>query len=536
MSPFFKKRAKKQEQVTTRPESKIIKGNTSKQTTSNLESSIAQLKRVFEKDMDFSIRKFNLFRQTPAALVYLSTLVGKEIINRDVLKPLQEQNAPKEGRQPVIRYIMENVLYYSNVKEVTDFSTVISSLVQGKAILFINGIEQALELDVTEQEKRGIEQPESERVVRGPRDGFIEQLPTNIALLRYRLPIPEFRVEQTEVGTRTRSKVAICYLEDVASPVLLQEVKKRIDAIQIDRVLDAGYIEQFIEDNSKSPFPQVLNTERPDKAIGNILEGRVAILVEGSPFALIAPATFNQFYQTSEDYNDRWLISSAIRFIRLVALLFSLTFSSFYITVLSFHPELIPANFVVAAASGRQGVPFSVLVEVLIMELAMEILREATVRMPQQVGGALSIVGVLVVGQAAVQAGFVSPITVVIIALSTIGSFAIPSYNAANAFRMLRFLLIILAGTLGLLGLAVGYMLVTNHMVTLRSFGVPYMAPFSPGNVKALKDSIIRAPLEWLKERPASVHPKDAQRVGGRVKDTADRNFLNEEGGVKDET
>lgn len=325
-------------------------------------------------------------------------------------------------------------------------------------------------------------------------------------------------------------------MDDIVSEDLLKEVKMRIDAINIDSILDAGYIEQFIQDRPNSPFPQVQNTERPDKVIGNILEGRVAILIDGSPFALIVPATFNQFYQTSEDYYERWIISSFVRIVRMAALIFSLTFSSFYITVLSFHPELIPANFVVAAASGRQGVPFPVIFEVLVMEFAMEILREATVRMPQQVGGALSIVGVLVVGQAAVQAGFVSPITVVIIALSTIGSFATPSYNAATAFRMLRFLLIILAGTFGLLGLAVGIMLVLNHMLSLRSFGIPYMTPFSPGNIKSLKDSIFRAPFYWLKERPAENHVRDAQRIGKKVKDTTKNNFLDNNGGDFDET
>lgn len=486
--------------------------------------------------MDFLIRRFNLFGNTPAALLCLKSLVSSEKIDRDIIKLLQQNEPPNNQTQQVTQYIINNILYYLDVKEVPQLSSQIEAISSGKAIILIDGVEQGIELDVIDKEKRAIEEPNTERVVRGSRDGFIEQLITNIALLRYRLPVPEFRVEQTEVGARTRTKIAICYMDDIVSEDLLNEVKSRIDAINIDSILDAGYIEQFIQETPYSPFPQVQNTERPDKVVGNMLEGRVAILVEGSPFALIVPATFNQFYQTSEDYNDRWLISSMVRIIRVIALIFSLTFSSFYITVLSFHPELIPANFVVAASSGRQGVPFPVVLEVLIMEIAMEILREATIRMPQQVGGALSIVGVLVVGQAAVQAGFVSPITVVIIAMSTIGSFAIPSYNVATAFRMLRFLLIILAGTFGLLGLAVGLMLVLNHMLSLRSFGMPYLTPFSPGNLKALKDSVIRAPLGWIRERPSENHPKDAKRGGDRVKDMTTRDFLDNNGGDLDET
>ena len=536
MSPFFKKRTKSTVPKVTIPDSEILKDKEKKKISSNIEENIEEFNRIFKNDIDFLVRRFSLFSSQPAALLCLKSLVGKEEVERDIVKPLQESAYPIDQSLNEVDYILNNVLYYTDVKTVLDIAELIQSLTLGKAIIFIDGNEKALELDAKKPEKRAIEQPETERVVRGARDGFIEQIGTNVALLRYRLPVPEFRIESTEVGTRTRTKVAVCYMEDIVNETLLKEVKKRIDAIKMDGILDAGYIEQFIQENPWSPFPQILNTERPDKVIGNVLEGRVAILVEGSPFALIAPATFNQFYQTSEDYNDRWIISSIIRIIRVLALVFSLLFSSFYVTVLSFHPELIPAKFVVAASSGRQGVPFPVFIEVLLMEIAMEILREATVRMPQQVGGALSIVGVLVVGQAAVQAGFVSPITVVIIAMSTIGSFATPSYNAATAFRMLRFALIILAGTLGLLGLAVGIIVVLNHMIGLRSFGVPYMSPFSPGNAQALRDSVIRSPFDWLRKRPPSINPKDKKRVGNRVKDKTAYNFLDEDGGERDET
>lgn len=536
MSPFFKKRQKKCSPKQAVPESKILRETQNENTSSNLEDNISKIKRVFEKDIDFLIRRFNLFGKRSAALLCMKSLVGKEEIERDIIKPLQEKQSIDEETSINIQFILDNILYYSDTKKVTEVAKLIPSITAGKAVVLIDGIDAAIELDAMKQEKRSITQPETERVVRGPRDGFIEQLGVNIALLRYRLPIPEFRTEQFELGTRTKTKIALCYIDDIVSPALLKEVRSRLEAIQIDSVLDAGYIEEFIQDNPISLFPQIQNSERPDKVVGNLLEGRVGILVEGSPFALIAPATFNQFYQTSEDYNDRWVISSVIRLVRLIALVFSLTFSSLYVTILSFHPELIPASFFVAASSGRQGVPFPVFIEVLFMEIAMEILREATVRMPQQVGGALSIVGVLVVGQAAVQAGFVSPITVVIIALSTIGSFSTPSYNAANAFRMLRFFLIVMAGTLGLLGLAFALIVVVNHMISLRSFGVPYMSPFAPGNLKAMKDSFIRAPFSSLQKRPSIIHPKNVERGGERVEEKTTYNFLNEDGGNKGET
>lgn len=502
----------------------------------SLEKNLKEVQNVFKNDTDFSLRKFHLAGSIPAAAVFISSLVDKEVINRDIIRPIQESSITLERREneQFLPSLLADVLYHCDGNLEGEFELVLDSLLHGKTVVLVDGQQKAMILDTFKPEKRGIQQPETERVVRGSRDGFIEQMQTNISLLRYRLPIPEFRVEPMEVGEKTKSQIAICYLDNVANGGLVQEVKNRIHHISIDRILDAGYIEQLIQDNPRSPFPQIQNTERPDKAVGNILEGRVVILVNGSPFALIVPAVFNQFYHTSEDYNERWLITSIIRFIRFMALIFSLTFSSFYIAIMSFHPEMIPAEFVVAASSGRAGVPFPAFVEVLIMEIAMEILREATVRMPQQVGGALSIVGVLVIGQAAVMAGFVSPITVVIIAMSTIGSFATPSYNAATAFRMLRFPLIILSGMFGLLGLAVGVMFIINHMLSLRSFGVPYLAPVSPGDYQGFKDSLIRAPLRWLRERPAQLHPQDRVRVEGGKKQGPTNPFQGNKGGNSD--
>ncbi|WP_164821621.1 spore germination protein, partial [Paenibacillus koleovorans] len=278
--------------------------------------------------------------------------------------------------------------------------------------------------------------------------------------------------------------------------------------IKIDGILDSGYIEQFIQDNHFTPFPQIQNTERPDKAVANLLEGRVVILVEGSPIALILPTVFTQFYQTTEDYYERFILVSFIRLARLLALIFSLIFPSLYVAIISFNPELIPTEFAVAVSGGRAGVPFPAVLEALIMEVSMEVLREATIRLPQQVGGALSIVGVLVVGQAAVSAGFVSPITVVVIALTTIGSFATPAYNAALALRLLRFPLIIIAGVFGLYGVVVGLILIVNHMLSLKSFGVPYLSPVIPGNFDGMKDTVFRSPLWWMHKRPVMLHPQ----------------------------
>ncbi|GMK37499.1 hypothetical protein PCCS19_05530 [Paenibacillus sp. CCS19] len=404
-------------------------------------------------------------------------------------------------------------MYHSQINTDEQYTAIIEQILRGNSVIIIEGLNRALVVNTSSIENRSIEQPATEQVIRGPREGFIEMLDKNIALIRYRLLTPELRIKTMEIGRRSKSRVAVCYLEDVANTDLVNEVYRRLSVIDIDAVLDSGYLEQLIEDNHYSPFPQVQYTERPDKVAANLLEGRVAILVNGSPLALIVPAVFNQFYQTVEDYTERFVLMSAIRIARLIALVFSLIFPSLYVAIISFNPELIPTEFAVAVAGGRAGVPFPAVIEVLIIEISMEVLREATIRLPQQVGGALSIVGVLVIGQAAVAAGFASPITVVIIALTTIGSFATPAYNAALALRLLRFPLIIISGIFGLYGVMIGFILIANHMLALKSFGLPYLSPLVPGNFQGMKDLLIRAPLTWMPERPVFLLPKDKQRL-----------------------
>lgn len=511
---FFKSR--KRNEIRTVP----LVENKAERTNLHLEfeQSVAELKAIFQKDTDFICRTFLAFDRYPAVIMYLSSLVDKELINKDILRPLmREEWEDKDSLDTIKKTLLEGRIYFAECEEVVELEKVHNGMLKGKAVVLIDGIQEAFLYSVGKIEKRGVDQPQGEQVIRGPRDGFIESLQTNIGLVRARLPIPNLRIKELQIGRMTKSTVVLCYVEGTANEALVSEVENRLNKIDIDRILDSGYIEQFIQDNPRSPFPQIQSTERPDKAVGNLVEGRVVIMVDGTPLALICPATFNQLYHTSEDYNERAMMTSIIRMVRFVALNFSLYFPSLYVAVLSFHPELIPAQFAVAVTSGRSGVPFPVFLEVFLMEVAMEILREATVRMPQQVGGALSIVGVLVIGQAAVEAGFVSPITVVIIALSTIGSFATPAYNTAIAFRMLRFPLLIGAGSLGLLGLAAGAMFIINHMLSLRSFGVPYLSPVVPLDWQGMKDSIIRAPLWWLRKRPEELHSPNTVRVDSGV-------------------
>ncbi|CAM4439090.1 spore germination protein KA [Paenibacillus endophyticus] len=485
--------------------------------TADIDKTIAFIDEILGVNVDLTIRKFHVFGQYDAVIIYFCNMVNPNVINLDILKPLMYMPPHLQGKHiPIdqLKDVLHNdALYHSDCKYESYLSMLIESILRGGTLVAVDGLEEVFLFETRSIDKRSIDQPATEQVIRGPREGFIEPLGTNISLIRYRLQSPDLRIETMELGLRTKSKVAVCYMEGLTNPELVKEVNARLSKIDIDGILDSGYIEQFIEDNHYSPFPQVQYTERPDKVVANLLEGRVSILVDGSPLALLVPTVFSQFYQTIEDYTERFLLMSSIRLARLIALMFSLIFPAIYVSIISFNPELIPTEFAVAVAGGRAGVPFPAVVEVLIIEISMEILREATIRLPQQVGGALSIVGVLVIGQAAVSAGFSSPITIVIIALTTIGSFATPAYNAALALRLLRFPLIIMAGIFGLYGVMIGLILIANHLLSLKSFGVPYLSPLVPAEFQGMKDLLIRGPLWWMNKRPSFLQPVDTDRV-----------------------
>jgi len=484
--------------------------------SASLKETESLIKNVLGKNDDFQVKHFKIFGQYHAAMFYFSNLVNQDHVNKDILRPLMyvpEHLISKEKPlNQLIDIIMHETLYHGQAMVEESLDKLIAVLLRGETVIFVDGITEAIHVSTREVEHRSVTQPETEQVILGPREGFIENIDTNIAMLRYRLPTADFQVRTMEIGRLTKSTVCYCYIKGITNETVITEVENRLSAIDIDAIMDAGYLEQFIEDNHFTPFPQIQTTERPDKTVANLVEGRVAILVDGSPFALLVPVVFNQFYQTAEDYASRFLMGTFARFARMLALVFSLIFPSLYVSLIAFNPELLPTEFAVAVAGGRAGVPYPAVVEVLIIEVSMEILREATVRLPRQVGGALSIVGVLVVGQAAVEAGLASPITVVVIALTTIGSFATPAYTAAFALRMLRFPIMILAGIFGLYGVMIGIILTFNHLLNLKSFGVPYMAPVSPGSTQGMKDVVTRSPLWSMSKRPSFLQPANRQR------------------------
>ncbi|MEH7376232.1 MULTISPECIES: spore germination protein [Bacillaceae] len=467
--------------------------------SSNLQENVQILRSIYADCSDVNFRTFLVNGTTKAVLVYIEGLSNIEEIDDNVLSPLMRDTAEKTGS---INELLERKLSVSKVKEIKTFPDCIESISIGNPVLLFEHETLGISLGLAKWEKRSIEEPSAESVVRGPRDGFTETIGVNTSLLRRKLRSPQLKMKSMKVGRYSQTEIVLAYIEGIADLTLIDEMTQRIQRINIDSVLESGYIEEMIEDNPFSPFPQVLNTERADVAASSLLEGKVVILVDGTPFALIAPTTLFSLLQSSEDYYQRFLIGTVIRWLRYFFVLLSLLLPSLYVALLTFHHEMVPTTLLLNAASSRERIPFPALVEALIMEFTFEALREAGIRLPKQVGAAVSIVGALVIGQAAVQAGIVSAPMVMVVAITGIASFTVPRYTAGIALRMLRFPIIFLAGMLGLLGVMLGIIFILIHLSTLKSFGVPYLEPLAPMKFRDMKDVLIRAPWWMMNTRP----------------------------------
>jgi len=479
--------------------------------SSRIDENLAFLKRLLGASSDFIVTEIQL-KENRVAVLYMDGLAKEDLISKHVINPLHQVGKEKENKKIALEYIKNQVIDISNVREIQDMHQVVDSLLYGGTVVLLDGECCALSHAVQGWDARRVEEPINESAVRGPREGFTETLRTNISLLRRKLRTPNLVIEQFILGETSHTGVAVAYIKGVASPDLVKEVRSRLKRIKIDSVQESAYLEEFIEDNPYSPFPQVMRTERPDKVAGFLIEGRVAILTDNTPFVMAVPAEFNQFLQSFEDYYERYFIGSALRVLRYITFFISLTLPSFYVALTTFHQEMIPLQLLTRIAASREGVPFPALVEALLMEFAFEVLREAGVRLPRVVGQAISIVGALVIGDAAVRAGIVSPAMVIVVALTGIASFTIPAFNFAITARFLRFLLIFLAASLGLFGVMAGLIAILIHLAGLRTFGMPYLAPFTPFHPTDFKDVLVRVPRWEMDERPEELSKENEER------------------------
>lgn len=502
-----------------------------KEPKQKLSMNLAENLQFFQEELkncsDAVFREFEIGSSRVAAvLIFLDGLTSRTVIEEQILKSLMLETPSREqemGEEPlagvkILNRVKECWVTAADVKESGDLLELLQGVLAGDTVILIDGVALGLVVSTRSWATRGLGEPETESLIRGPREGFTETLRVNTSLLRRRLRNADLKMENMMLGTRTKTDLVIAYIESLVNKRVLAETKKRLQAINIDGVLESGYIEQLIEDSFLSPFPQVQYTERPDKVVAALLEGRIALLLDGSPFVLMVPATFPQFFQSPEDYYERWIIGSFTRALRIVASYIAAFTPALYIAAVSYHPGLIPTKLLLAIAASRQGVPFPPLVEAIMMELGFELLREAGARLPRPIGQSIGIVGGIIIGDAVVAANLASPIIVIIVAITAIASFTIPSYSLAIGFRLIRFPLMLAAAVLGLYGIMLGFIIINIHMVTMKSFGVTYLTPFAPYQVRDWKDLILRAPLKYLLSRPVITGPQDEVRQSRRGK------------------
>ncbi|OLO25082.1 spore germination protein [Alkalihalophilus pseudofirmus] len=485
-----------------------------------LKENVEKINNMMGNSNDLIVREVIIAREplVKGAVIYLGGIVDEKLVSDLIIKALVEEpmdiNVQTERSMGVLlKSIKSQILTVANIKSLDNWDAIIHNLLSGKTILFIDGVSEALVGGTEGGEKRPVEEPTSEITVRGPKDGFTETISTNIALVRRRLKSPHLRVDMIHLGAISQTDVAIVYLEGVANEKIVKEVRDRLNRIEIDEILSSGNIEELIQDHSFTVFPTIFNTERPDIVANTISDGRVSIIVDGTPFVLIVPTGFSQFFKAAEDYYQRYDLGTLIRMLRYCAFTLALLGPSIYIALITFHQDLIPTTLVISLAAQREGIPFPAFIEALIMEVTFEVLREAGVRMPRAIGQAVSIVGALVIGQAAVQAGIVSAAMVIVVAGTAIASFTTPAYNLAVAGRILRFVMMVMAAAMGLYGIIIGLIVLVAHLSSLRSFGVPYLAPFAPLSVEDQKDGLFRFPLWARRKRPRLVSQKRTVRM-----------------------
>ncbi|MGE7762332.1 spore germination protein [Peribacillus sp. NPDC097895] len=473
----------------------------------NIEQFKVHLEKELGANSDLLIREFQLHNRVDLIIVYIDGICDKQVIETSIIKPILEVcndsfyfNEPNRTTE-LNNYLKDQVLSASEVEIASTWDTILSSLVSGNTVIFFNKSSEVLVIGTKSIDSRSISEPTTQVLVRGPKDSFTEKIRTNTSLVRSRIQHPSLRIEFFKLGERTQTDIAILYIEDVVDGSILKKVKEKVKNIKIDGILESRYIESFLEDETYSPFPRTFNTERPDVMAGNLLEGRIGILVNGTPFGLICPTLLMDHFKTAEDYYEKSDISSLMRLLRIFSFIISLLTPGVYVALVTHHIGMIPTNLAVSIAAQREGVPFPTVVEIFLLEVTFEILREAGIRIPRASGQAASIVGALIIGQGVVEAGFVSSVSTIIVALTAISSFAVPQYSIGATGRILRFVFLFMGAFIGLYGIMLSLFFIGFHIAKLHSFGVPYLLPVTPFNAAAQQDNFIRMPWRQMKRK-----------------------------------
>ncbi len=452
---------------------------------------------------DIKIREFILNakgKQFKAFLLYIDGLVDNISMNDFVLEPLMLKNMSNQSSNPqiiseavtnnitvrkvkkfnIVDYIYECLLPQNSVEKLSSFDDLAKSVNSGNCALFVDTIDFAFDIDIKKFAQRSISEPKNEPSVRGSQEAFVENLRTNTSIIRRTINNENLVIENITIGKSNKNNCSICYIKDVANSSLVAETKFRLNNLDVDYILSSSELEQFIKDNPESSLPELLTTERADRACSNLLQGRIIILYNGSPYALILPVTFFDFLNSPDDVNFHYKFTNLLKILRVIAFFITLLLPGLYLAITIYHRELIPTELLYSIVASRASVPFPIILEVLMMELSFELIREAGLRVPSPLGSTVGIVGALVLGEAAVSASIVSPILIIIIAITGISSFAIPNFSLSFHIRISRFAYILFGSLCGFLGIGIGMFIHLLILCSLKSFGVPYLSPYVP--------------------------------------------------------
>ncbi|MEH7441379.1 spore germination protein [Bacillus sp. JJ1122] len=479
-----------------------------KELTHDLQANLTILKKLYSipDNKDVKLRELYLEGlKKQAAMIFISTITDVKSIEEHILKPLTENTSGTKQVKDIVSVQMVHDIFY--------FKDAVKEINKGNAILLMDGEARAYVMDCPDFQSRAIEKPDNEILIKGPKEAFIEKAVINISLLRKKIRNENLIVEAIEISQRSHNDVFMVYIRGLANEKLVSNIKKRLGSLDVNSIQNLSLLEEYIEERSYSLFPSILSSERPDRAASFLEDGYIVLLMDNSPDSLILPATFWSFFHSPEDHYLRFVYANFTRALRMVAMFITVFTSAIYVAITTYHAEMIPPDLLLAIASSREKVPFPAVIEILIMEAAFELIREAGLRVPSPIGPTIGIVGALILGQAAVQANIISPIVIIVVALGGLSSFAVSDISLNFAVRLIRFVFIFSAAMLGIYGMTAIFVAGLFYMVSLKSFGVPYLAPMSP-SYKSSKDTIFRKIIKNEKLRPGFLKPADMQKKG----------------------
>lgn len=482
--------------------------------SSDIESNRQEVLSRIQNCSDILFRPMQMGRDRSVScfLIYVEVASSNMMLEDSVIGRFLNHMRSVED-QEIGEILSKDALGISDTKLLDTMEESMAAMLAGNVVLFVDGFPHGIKIGSKGYPSAGVMKAESEKVLRGSKEAFSESVKVNTALMRKRIRDTRMKVLEQPVGRYSNTMTALVYMEGIAYQPILAQIRKKLESFEADGVLDSGVIEQLTEDAWRSPFPQYQTTERPDRAAMAVLEGRVVLISDNSPEALILPTTWNSLFQTSDDYYRHFAIVTFLRLVRYIAAFLAVSLPGIYVAVINYHPQLLPANLIFSLAEARAGVPFPGMAEVLLLEWSFELLREAGLRMPGPIGNTIGIVGGLIIGQAAVSANIVSPVVVVVVALTALGSFSVPNEEVSEALRLFKYVILILCGFFGILGLFLGGFLLAVHLGNLKSFGISYLTPFCNPERGSGRDDLLKGPARGQSKRPVFAVKENRTRL-----------------------